>query len=249
MNKKTGWNVRFWVCLMTVVMAGIFLGAAEAVGENIEIADKTLVVWVSPASLSQKGGSALTIEKPGGVFDGIVFGELATAKWMPGSNGFSRTKREQGDFPAETVDAQTLVQIAIVYKGNEITMYRNGKKAADYTAGNAETFGPDSLILIGLRHRDARANNRFFAGAIDDARIYNVALDEKTIAALKPNEISEPKPLAWWNFEDGSASDVMKVFPVSILYGNARISGGKLHLDGNNTYLMAVPLEKRWAER
>jgi len=229
-------------CLVLAVVGCLFVvTAVEAVGEDIEIADKTLVVWVSPASLGQKGGSVLTIEKPGGVFDGIVFGELATAKWMPGSNGFSRTKREQGDFPAETVSAQTFVQIAIVYKGSQITMYRNGRKVADYTAGNAETFGPDSLILLGLRHRDAGANNRFFAGAIDDARIYNTALDEKTIAALKSNEMSDPKPWAWWNFEDGSVSDRMKVFPVSTLYGNARVSGGKLHLDGNNTYLMAVP--------
>ncbi|MBN2377547.1 MAG: GH32 C-terminal domain-containing protein [Sedimentisphaerales bacterium] len=241
MKKKGGWNVGYWGCWWAMVLAGISLSSAEAVGEDIEIADKTLLVWVSPANLSQKGGSVLTIEKPGGVFDGIVFGERATAKWMPGSNGFSRTQKEQGDFPAETVDAQTLVQIAIVYKERQITMYRNGKKTADYTAGNAETFGPDSLILLGLRHRDAGANNRFFAGAIDDARIYNVALDEKTIAALKPNEISDPKPLAWWSFEDGSVSDRMKVFPVSTLYGNARVSDGKLYLDGNNTYLMAVP--------
>ena len=244
MKKKRGWNVGYWGCWWAMVLAGISLASAEAVGEDIAIADKTLVVWASPANLSQKGGSALTIEKPVGVFDGIVFGERATAKWMPGSNGFSRTQKEQGDFPAETVDAQTLVQIAIVYKERQITMYRNGKKTADYTAGNVETFGPDSLILLGLRHRDAGANNRFFAGAIDDARIYNVALDEKTIAALKPNEMSDPKPLAWWNFEDGSVSDRMKVFAVSILYGNARVSGGKLYLDGNNTYLMAVPSGK-----
>ena len=68
----------------------------------------------------------LTIEKSGGVFDAIVFGELAERKWMAGSNGFRRTKKEQADWPAETADRETLVQIAIVYRGKQITIYRNG---------------------------------------------------------------------------------------------------------------------------
>ena len=80
------------------------------------ITDKTLIAWATPANLTQRGGSVLTIEKSRGVFDAIVFGELATARWMAGSNGFARTKKRQGDFPAETADAKTLVQIAMVYK-------------------------------------------------------------------------------------------------------------------------------------
>jgi len=39
--------------------------------ENTVIADKTLVVWAAPANLAQHGGSALTVEKSGGVFDAI----------------------------------------------------------------------------------------------------------------------------------------------------------------------------------
>ena len=38
--------------------------------------DKTLVAWVSPADLTQRGGSALTLDNGDGNFDGIVFGEL-----------------------------------------------------------------------------------------------------------------------------------------------------------------------------
>ena len=48
------------------------------------IADKTLVAWVTPGNLTQCGGSALTVEKSSGVFDAIVLGELAPAKWMAG---------------------------------------------------------------------------------------------------------------------------------------------------------------------
>jgi len=204
------------------------------------VADKTLVAWVSPANLTQRGGSVLTLERPGGVFDAIVFGEMAPGKWMPGSNGFSRTEKKQDAFPAETANAKTLVQIAIVYKGRQITIYRNGKPYADYTARGAARFGAGSFVVMGLRHLDAMPANRFFTGSIDDARVYNVALDAKTIASLKPNEPSEPKPLAWWTFEDGTASDRMKAFPTSTLVGDARIVDGTLHLGGKEAYLMAT---------
>jgi len=95
-----------------------------------DIRDKTLVAWVTPANLAQRGGSVLTIEKSSAVFDAIVLGEIAPAKWMAGSDGFQRTKREQASFPAETAGSNTLVQIAIVYRGNQITLYRNGNQYA-----------------------------------------------------------------------------------------------------------------------
>ncbi len=236
------------VCLLIGLTAVVVIGAAVNGASKAVIGDKTLVVWASPANLNQKGGSVLTLEKSGGVFDGIVFGELANAKWMPGSNNHSRTKRQQDNFPVETTDAKTLVQIAIVYKGEQITIYRNGAKYAEYTANGSEQFGDDTKVLMGLRHVDAMADNRFFVGAIDDARIYNVALDEKTVASLKPNVKSGPKPFACWDFEDGTLSDRMKAYPVSVLIGNARVEDGKLQLGTGGAYMMALssaqPLER-----
>ena len=233
---------RTWRTSGTVALAAlaVVFGTLPARGaQRTVIADKTLVAWVSVADLSQRGGSVLTIEKSRGVFDAIVLGELAPGKWMAGSNGFARTQKQQAAFPRETADAKTLVQIAIVYKGKQITIYRNGKPYADYSAKGAERFGRGSTVLMGLRHLDARPANRFFTGTIDDARIYNVALGEKAIASLKPNEPSDPKPLAWWSFEDGKASDQMKAFPTSTLVGDARIAGGRLHLDRKGAYMMA----------
>ena len=142
--------------------------------------------------------------------------------------------------PKTVITDKTLVQIAIVYKDRQITMYRNGRECADYTIKNAEQFGADSKILMGLRHLDANPVGRFFLGSIDDARIYNVALDANTIASLKPNVQSEPKPFAWWNFEDGTLTDQMKSFSAGMLYGKARIAKGKLHLDKGGAYLMAT---------
>jgi hypothetical protein len=190
------------------------------------IRDKTLVAWVTPANLTQRGGSVLTIEKAGGVFDGIVLGEIAPGKWMAGSDGFRRTKREQERFPAETADTNTLLQIAIVYQGKQITLYRNGTPCASYAAEGSERYGNDSKVLIGLRHIDAALNDRFFTGSIEDARIYGVALDAGQIASLKPNEPSDPQPLAWWDFEGGRVTDRMKTFPSSTLFGDARLADG-----------------------
>jgi hypothetical protein len=181
--------------------------------------DKTLVAWVSPDSLTQRGGSVLTIEKPGGIFDAIVFGEVAPATWMAGSDSFRRTQQAQREFPSQTTVKPPLFHIAIVYKDRQISLFRNGQQAATYTTDGADRFPNDSLVLMGLRHQDAGLEHRFFTGSIDDARVYAIALAANQIAALKPNQPSEPKPLAWWDFENGSPSDRMKTFPTINLFG------------------------------
>ena len=240
---------RIEIVFLYVFTIAIVISAAVADGAvKKPIGDKTLVAWVSPANLDQRGGSVLTIEKAGGVFDGIVFGELAKSRWMAGSNGFRRTEEEQGDYAAETVVEKAFVQVAIVYRGKQVTLYRQGKKYAEYRAVSAERFGSDSKVLIGLRHIGAAAANRFFVGAVEDARIYDVALDGKTIAGLKPNVESEPMPFAWWDFEGGTLADRMKAFSTGIIYGKGRTEGGKLYLDEGGAFMMAsngaLPLKK-----
>ncbi|MCL4181055.1 MAG: GH32 C-terminal domain-containing protein [Verrucomicrobia bacterium] len=202
--------------------------------------DKTLVAWVSPANLNQRGGSVLTIEKPGGIFDAIVFGEITPATWMAGSDGFRRTQREQVDFPRETTAHPPLVQVAIVYHDRQITLHRNDQPTATYPANDVEPFAADSMVLLGLRHLDAGADNRFFVGSIDDARVYAGALTAEQIAALKPNQPSDPAPLAWWDFEDGTASDRMQTFPTTTLFNAARIAHGRLQLDQPGAFLLAT---------
>jgi len=232
--------------VLGLIALGAPLGVRSAEGaQKVVFTDKTMVAWVSPANLAQKGGSVLTIENPGGVFDAIVLGELARARWMAGSNNYLRTQKEQSGYPAETADARTLVQIAIVYKGRRITIYRDGRKYAEYTMGGPPVaFSSGSVVLIGLRHLDAGGPNAF-AGTIDDARIYNAALDADTIAALKPNERSGPKPLGWWNFEAGKAEDVMRTFPAGKLLRGAKIAGGRLHVDGRGAYMAAGKVGRR----
>jgi len=133
-----------------VLLSGSRMGAAPADGS---LGDKTLVVWVSPTTLEQGGGSALTVDNGDGAFDGIVFGELEPKRWMPGSNGFARTEKSQAQWPAETASAEEFVQLAIVYRGREIAVFRNGQPYAQYTMAQApQVFGPQAIVMFGRRH-------------------------------------------------------------------------------------------------
>ena len=213
----------------------MFIAGLAAADQAIQ--DKTLVAWVSPANLTQKGGSVLTIDDQQSHFDGIVFGEVSPARWMAGSDTFSRTEKQQDTWPAETAAAGTFVQIAIVYSGTGITIYRNGSQYAQYAVAGQQTFGSDSAAVIGLRHLGA-SDGACFAGVIDDARIYATALTGEQIAGLAPNVISNPQPLAWWSFEDGT-QDRMGLFPDGKLIGAARVENGALVLDGKGSSFVA----------
>jgi hypothetical protein len=203
---------------------------------TLTVRDKTLVAWVTPATLDQAGGSVLTLEGPDDLFDGIVFGERTPHRWMAGSDSFRRTCADQSSWPQETADEHTLVQIAIVYRGQRVTLYRNGAMYADYSMpGTPAGFGPDDTVLIGRRHLRA-GPPASFAGAVADARIYDRALTAEQIVSLQPDLPSELRPWAWWTFESSEAEDVMRTFPASQLFGNARVRGGRLILDGPDSY-------------
>ena len=225
--------------LKVLKAASAVRAAAKSASASPTLRDKTLVAWVSPANLTQRGGSVLTLDDVQSHFDGIVFGELAAKRWMAGSDFFRRTHREQGPWAEETADSNTLVQVAITYQGKQVTLYRNGQSCAQYTmASPPQEFGPESAVLIGKRHLEQQ-DDAHFLGAIEDARLYNFALTSQQIAALKPNALSDPKPLAWWDFADGRAVDRMKRFPATTLFGEARIAGGRLHLERSGAYLLA----------
>ena len=227
-------RIAFCLTVLALLSAPASLGAAE------NLRDKTLVAWVSPATLTQRGGSALTIDDVASHFDGIVFGELAPKRWMAGSDSFRRTQRDQGGWPEETADAKTVVQVAIAYKGKEVTIYRNGQRYAQYTMGSPpQEFGPQSVIVIGKRHLD-QGDDAHFGGAVADVRIYDVALSAEQIAALKPNEPSDPKPWAWWTFDEKEPKDRTGQFAAGKLIGGAKVEGGNLVLDGRTGVMLAA---------
>ncbi len=211
-------------------------------GEPAPLKDKTLVAWAASANLTQQGGSVLTIDDNQSHFDGIVFGELAPRKWMPGSDGFRRTLKEQADWPEESADARTFVQMAIVYRGRRVTVFRNGRDYAQYTMPNPpQTFGPQAVVMFGRRHLDVGDPDRSFAGRIQDARIYDQALDREAIAALQPGKIAGGlKPWAWWSFADEGLREKTGRFTEIKLLGGVRIEDGSLVLGGKGATVITT---------
>ena len=204
------------------------------------ITDKTLVVWAAPADLAQRRGSALTIDDMKSHFDGIIFGELAQGKWMAGSDFHRRSQRDQASYATETIGPDTFVQVAIVYEGKTITIYRGGKEYAAYAIDAQQSFGPGSIVVLGKRHVDT-TDTSCFRGKIDDARIYDKPLNVRQISALKPNERSDPPPFAWWTFEEQGRADPRGNFPEIYLTGGAGISDGCLVLEGTQPTMIAAP--------
>ncbi|HRI14591.1 MAG TPA: GH32 C-terminal domain-containing protein [Verrucomicrobiota bacterium] len=222
---------------VTALSHGAF--AAEPVLAN-PLQEKTLVVWATPANLTQRGGSALTLDDRHSHFDGVVFGEIAAGRWMAGSDNFKRTQQSQESVPAETSLGGASVQIAIVYRGREVEIFRNGAPYSRYFVDGTQKFGRDSAVVLGLRHLEAQ-DGACFAGSIEDARIYASALTASQIAALKPNQPSDPAPVGWWHFENGDARDATGHFPPGQLVGAARVEGGRLILDGTDSFLVTPP--------
>lgn len=241
-------NLAALVPVLPVILAASVAGASRASAEFPGVSgDKTLVAWVVPANLEQRGGSVLTLDDRHSHFDGIVFGELEPARWMAGSDFYHRTSRDQETVARETADSHTAIQIAIVYQGKDVTVYRNGAPYAHHTIAAPQAFGPGSAVVIGPRHLESQ-DGAGFAGAIDDARIYGTALSREQIAALRPNVLSDPKPIAWWNFENGKAEDVLGAFPEGSPLGGARVESGRLVLAGEESAFVTPPAAALVAE-
>jgi len=205
------------------------------------LSDKTLVVWVAPAALDQTGGSALTVnDTTVDRFDGVVFAELQPRVWMPGSNGHSRTQTDQSSWPQETADANTFVQIAIVYQQQNVTVYRNGELYASYAKeGEPNAYGLNTAILFGQRH--LRPGVDHFFGRVRDARVYSRPLDQDAIARLQPGvSPADLEPWAWWDFSTTGTYDRAGRFNQVRLAGGAHLDGGCLVLSGEKPLMLAT---------
>ncbi len=223
--------------LCVLLLASAICRAAE----DAPLADKTLVVWASPANLTQSGGTALTVnDTTMDRFDGVVFAELEPQVWMPGSNGYSRTNQTQTDWPKETATPGQFVQMAIVYHGQQITVYRDGVLYAEYsTSGQPHAFGTNTAILFGQRHLVRGVD--CFLGQIRDARIYNRPLDQETIAGMQPGKpVPGIEPWAWWDFATTGTYDKTGRFNQARLSGGARLEDGCLVLAGDRPVMVAT---------
>jgi beta-fructofuranosidase len=229
--------------LSVFVLSGFLsahFGWAQSVPDKL-LNDKTLVAWVALADLNQQGGSAITLDDGSGHFDGIVFGEKVNKRWMAGSDSFKRTGGAQETCMEETAGPGTTVQVAIVYKGKNISTYRNGKLYSTYSVPEVQVFSSStSTILFGRRHLDMQGTG-YLKGKIADARLYNRALTQEEVSSLVPGRITGEKPWAWWSFTSGSLQDQMGRFTDIRLSGNVSIIDGCLVLGDHNATLIATP--------
>jgi sucrose-6-phosphate hydrolase SacC (GH32 family) len=228
------------------VLAKLLVVSVCAAPANTE---KTLVSWLTLDNLTQRGGSALTIQS-GDQFDAIVFGEKEAGRWMAGSDNFSRTQDGQDANSVETTDGKGLIQVAVVYKSGGIELYRNGNRYAAYEAKAIDLLTPQAnLAVFGLRHLGAESGQTF-QGTIEEARIYDRALSGEQLKELALNQPSSIKPYAWWTFEKGQETDRVGHFPVNCLTGGARIENGRLVLEKDGATLItmkALPSAKEMA--
>ncbi len=231
----------FAFCISCLIGATV-VQVEAAQGLNRPLTDKTLVAWVYPASTTQRGGSVLTLME-GEDFDAVVLGERVPGRWMAGSDFFRRTQGEknQAICTQEIAGPDTMVQVAITYAGNQVSLFRDGTLYSSYRIDKPRDFGRDSFVLIGLRYLGSAGAVGFFHGAIEETRIYDLALDTRTIASLRPNRPSTPRPVAQWTFEQNTTDDDMHTFPPGVLCGQARIAEGKLWLDGTDAYMVSEP--------
>ncbi|MCA9263608.1 MAG: DUF1553 domain-containing protein [Planctomycetales bacterium] len=147
--------------------------------------EKTLAAWVQLNNLAQQGGGVLSVQSlDGRYFDAIVFGERQAARWLAGSNTFSRTQDFGG--PPETVADKQPVHVAITYASNgTITGYRNGHRyGSAYRSDGPFPFAAEqTVVTLGLRHLPA-TGNRSLQGDILQAQVYDQTLSAVEIATL-----------------------------------------------------------------
>lgn len=147
--------------------------------------EKSFAAWVKLDSLDQSGGGAMTLQVPGkDLFDSLVFGEREPARWMAGSNGFSRY--QSFGAPAEDIAGERPVHMVLTYaEDGTIRAFRNGVPygSAYKSAGVLPFDAGNAKILFGIRHEPA-GGNRHLKGRLLDASLYDVALKEEDVAAM-----------------------------------------------------------------
>jgi len=192
----------------------------------------TLAAWIKP----DKQGTLSIIKKNGGGTGYELYcGSAGTVYARLNENS---TYRAISTMPYPT-DGTTWMHVAATYDGTNMKMYIDGK--LEHTVA-----GPTSILVNDNELRIARdaAGTKYFDGQIDDARVYNRALNQSEIEALA--FIPGGPLVGHWAMEEGSGT----VLDDSSEYENdaditgspAWVSGIKglaLDLDGANDYALA----------
>lgn len=155
-----------------------------------DVGVRTIMAWTSAANLAQGGGGVASIENFG-TFDGISFGEGTAGQWTATSDFFARTPTGNGG-AAETSTGRVLVAVTWDDQGT-IRLFRDGVPYGTRVLGTSPAFffAGFAQLLFGLRDSneafasgDVTTFDAFFAGTIDEVRLYGRALTPAEIADI-----------------------------------------------------------------
>lgn len=206
--------------------------------------DKTFVSWLTMTDRDLGAGAVVSVHS-GGKFDGLVYGERKRWRWMAGSHYGKRTEKDQNKNAEEPAESAGMMQVAVVYKDDTITIYRDGKVYTSYVAKNIDILSDkDNLVTMGIRDFSFKGN---VAADVDDTRIYSQALTLDQLNELQPNKPSEIKPYAWWDFEDGKGVEKtgryidLNMFGAESRDGKLILSRGSMVIYGEWKYEAETP--------
>lgn len=148
-----------------------------------DLKEKTLEIRFMLDDSGQPGGGVMAIQGKNGVFDSLSFGGKGSRLWLPGSEGGKRTMPFEASTPEP--ESREMIHLAMVYKQDgTTTLYRNGEPyGAPGKKSPALTFaGKDASVVFGVDHLAAGGSNHL-SMIIDDARLYNRALNSKEVRA------------------------------------------------------------------
>ena len=213
------------ILAIVVTSSGAFRGGCRARKESGEHRQDA-VAWVSPANLSQQGGSVLTIQMWRAVRRDRTW-RAGSGKWMAGSNflrpyarppGRQRRRDRRAGYPGPDCDR--------IRRGRQFASTATAQPYAAYKAKNVDLLAPRTTSRCSGCGTWGRGRGRRWPASIDDARIYGRALSAEQIQLAQPNEASDIKPLAWWDFEGEAVKDRMRPLYASVPGGRGESQGG-----------------------
>ena len=178
--------------------------------------DKTLVSWICFDEEEPKHCSVITVQSVD-KYDALAFGQDAPRKWSTASddNSRSQTQEQLAQNPIQDIVLGQFMMMAVVYKDNSVTIYRDGEVYAEYTINEPYDFlnSPYLQLVIGCVNLNPNYATSFI-GKVKDVRLYAQALTQEQILSLRPNQPSEIQPFSWYDFsQDGWWEDRAGKFP------------------------------------
>ncbi len=135
------------IILRGLFVSFLFFGAHAIFSFVYADVEKTLVSWVMMQDRNIKAGSILTLQEEN-KFDGIIFAEKMDDKWMAGSDNWTRSENNQEKYPNWDAKMGSLVQMAIVYQKELISIFRDGKPYASYPAKNIDLLSSENNFAV-----------------------------------------------------------------------------------------------------